>query len=95
MAYQCISNFETVATIIEAGETYVQVGFVDLSIDLWSDLRDKKNKNSEKPAKIYHIDMNIICVARSMVIHQMLLQSLNSQTIFEVWYSSCLSEQSI
>ena len=39
--------------------------------------------------------MNIICVARSMLIYKMLLQSLMSETIFEVWYSSCLSEHAV
>lgn len=41
------------------------------------------------------MDMNPICVARSIIIHKMLQLNINKDTIFNVWYSSCLTKKDV
>lgn len=50
------------------------------------------DKDASGPVNIIGIDASPISVARSLIIYKMLLMGMSSQSIFEVWYSSCLSK---
>ena len=51
-----------------------------------------QSKSDDAPVNVHLVDMNPICVARSLVLYKMLSLGLSVNSIFEVWYSSCLSE---
>ena len=76
--------------ILQPGKTYVSIGFVDLSQLLWSE--ELNQLNISGTVKLIHIDMNAICVARSIIIYRMLTKGMNHHNIFDVWYSSCLNK---
>lgn len=78
--------------VVKEGKSYVNVGFVDNSIILFSHLDIKDKSNKVKPVKFYNIDMSPICVARSLIIYEMMKQKAPTEAILEVWYLSCLSK---
>ena len=43
----------------------------------------------------YGIDMNVVSVARSMVIFQMFKSNADPDSIFELWYQSCISKKTL
>lgn len=77
--------------MFDLGKTYVSVGFVDNSDLLFGNYRGDSNES----IKYYGLDMNPICVARSMLVYEMLKQGKKASSIFEVWYLSSLKECSL
>ena len=47
------------------------------------------------PVKFYGIDTNPISVARSLLINDMLKNGSNIESIFELWYLSCISKETV
>ena len=82
----------TAAMVVKEGKSYVNVGFVDNSVILFSHVVIKDESKAFKPVKFYNIDMNPICVARSIIIYEMMKQKVPTEAILEVWYLSCLSK---
>jgi len=68
--YRCIGNYPAdVSATFEPGTTCVGVGMVDNSELLFGTL-----KEGSEPLKYVGIDMNPICVARSLLIYSMMKQ---------------------
>ena len=78
--------------IVQEGKTYVNVGFVDNSLILFSHLVIEDESKKVKPVRFYNIDMSPICVARSLIIYEMMKLKAPTEAILEVWYLSCLSK---
>ena len=55
-------------------------------------LLENKNQTTD-PVKFYGIDKSPICVARSLIIYEMLKNGSNVESIFELWYLSCISHE--
>ncbi len=51
-----------------------------------------KTSRYPEPVKFYGIDSSPICVARSLIIYDMLKNGSNIINIFELWYLSCIEE---
>lgn len=52
----------------------------------------KEAKEESGPIKYYAIERSPVCVARSLIIYEMLKQGSPAEHAFEVWYLSCISE---
>ena len=82
---------QTTKQVIEEGKTYVAVGFVDNSIIMNSELLTPWNE-MRQAVKFVGIDMSPICVARSLIIYEMMKRDCSADNIFELWYLSCISK---
>lgn len=71
------------------GETYVSIGFVDISSLLFAEFDVSKTK--VEPLKFFGYDQSEIAVARSNLLYQMMRMEKNvsDKTILQVWFSSC------
>lgn len=67
--YSCIKNSPSNEIIYEKGRTYVNIGFVDNSMHLFGKIIDRGLKG---PVKSHNVDMSAICVARSILIYEMM-----------------------
>jgi hypothetical protein len=69
--------------LMTPGKTYVDIGFVDLSQLIFSEFKMPDNQVPEK-VKYYGFDMSPICVARTLIIHEMMKQNLSVESIFDL-----------
>jgi hypothetical protein len=88
--YHSFSNARAKPQIFGMGEVCVAVGFVDLSLLLWMELKER----SIKPFLFVGFEANPFNVAKTLVVCAMLRmepQANLDDAVLQVWYSSCWS----
>jgi hypothetical protein len=78
------SSFRNSSRKILAEKVNVSVGFVDLGPLIWSEFLGENSK----PTKWIGYEASPFCVAKTMVIAEMLKNSSSVESIVQVWYSS-------
>ena len=77
--YQYARGTEAYTLVMNPGKIYVFVGFTDLSMLLFS---DSSGGTETEPITFAGVESCAICVARTLIIKQMLLGNSNINSIF-------------
>ncbi|XP_057299229.1 uncharacterized protein LOC130629870 [Hydractinia symbiolongicarpus] len=89
--YQLFRNTPVAEKRFEFGRKYVFIGYVDLSQLLFSIFTgDTCNK-----VKFFGFDKSEICVARSLIVYEMMKLELRLDSILEVWFSTGWCNQTL
>ncbi len=95
--YQSMRNSAVPSQNFELGETYVAVGFVDLfPLVVGSIVSDGKVLSDQKRVMTYiGYDKSVIVIARNMVLYQMMLDNLSTDSILQAWFSTGWSKKTL
>ncbi|XP_057298892.1 uncharacterized protein LOC130629637 [Hydractinia symbiolongicarpus] len=86
--YQIFRNTPAAKTTFEFGKTYVFIGHVDLLECLMREFIGNGDK-----VNVYGFEQSEICVARSLIIYEMMKIKKDVDSILEVWFSTGWSEK--
>ena len=75
--------------ILKPDDRQLLIGFTDLTMLLFGDTSGLENGGI---VNVYGVDSSPISVARTLIIKQMLMGAANLNSIFQVWYMSCLTD---
>ncbi|XP_057299211.1 uncharacterized protein LOC130629856 [Hydractinia symbiolongicarpus] len=89
--YQLFRNTPVKEKYFDFGKTYVFIGYVDL-LQL---VMGVFTGGSGDKVNFYGFDMSEICVARSLIIYEMIKMQLNPNSILEVWFSTGWCNQTL
>lgn len=78
-----------------AGTVHVSIGFVDLCSLIYSDIVDPSNLSKEKPFRWIGYEMSPYCVAKSLVIAEMMRNGSHGDSILQVWYSAVWNKKTL
>eukprot|EP01004_Peranema_trichophorum_P002865 NODE_1892_length_1765_cov_40.137028_g1609_i0.p1 GENE.NODE_1892_length_1765_cov_40.137028_g1609_i0~~NODE_1892_length_1765_cov_40.137028_g1609_i0.p1 ORF type:complete len:245 (+),score=29.64 NODE_1892_length_1765_cov_40.137028_g1609_i0:310-1044(+) len=82
------SNMPNRQHIFTRGHVHVAIGFVDLGILSCSNIVG----DSPEPLRFIGFDKNPHCIAKTLVLKQMILNKAEPKTVAQVWYSSSWSK---
>ena len=81
--FQTMKNIPIPKIVYERGKTYILVGFVDLHSLLMGTIQGEKGK-----VRIVGYEMSEICVAKSLVLYEMMKIQMGPISILQVWFST-------
>ncbi len=80
----------------QIGQTYVAIGFVDLSpLIMGSFEPDRRSTEPQQPMKYICYDKSPIVVARNKVLYQMMLDNVYIDSILQAWFSTRWSRKTL
>lgn len=88
--YQILRNSAVGETCFEFGKKYVYIGFVDLFELLMGNFSGDGDK-----VRFVGIEQSEICVARSLIIYEMIKMKASYDAILEVWFSTGWSDKTL
>ena len=90
---QTIKNSPVQPMEFHFDNTYVFVGFVDLFPLLVGLFPSENSASSHRPLSFIGYDKSEVVIARSIVIYEMMVNRLSSDSILQVWFSSGWNEK--